>query len=664
MEGSPYRKFSISRGKGAILGPGPENSITGNRGSFQRGSWEPRFLPAGILGTRVPSSGDPKAGVLPGVRRNSIPEYFSPTVYPLLLDFVIELGDNLCTQVNRISPISDRDLVLLGPLILVEDGKLWASDDVLEMVEPGSSGFLKVFCSAFMKKGTVMMKPRNSLPRVASSSWCVGTSLGFITLLSASCRLAAFQLSYSLSFSVVFIRSSSVLHFSDLTVVVESPSHGVIDLAPPSAEEGEFPPVGPLLSIGVDKVANWRAKYHLSDDVVIRIPGPIDRVSDFKVDEVPVYEGFFESGFRDRVPSLVAKVSEALEISYGQLNPSSWRTLIALLNLGDLEGLTIGVAEVLYSYAITQLNGGEWRYHLHPRGGEHPVQEIAKKDRKRVPAFDGRWIEKFAFMYLPGFSTVWCTAGIPSVDPSLGEKTIKQVLELSIERRQVPFLVSKEALERCSIWGNMSGSKGEEALAEYKKALEVMSSKKAAPKKTAPSENDDEVQFIKSNKSQDATTLASSTKKKSRALGSTPRVSPSSSSDPATVLGNLNTKVFPLAPVILPEGDSSASIQIIQGDLLQAMSQLFHLGERMGDHASLKADLAELAFQLREEKDKVLAKEKEIKALKLKVRNQDEAGALAAAENVSLREQLEQREEEVCDLRCAAETFDTERLWR
>ena len=119
--------------------------------------------------------------------------------------------------------------------------------------------------------------------------------------------------------------------------------------------------MGSLSSRGVDKVANWRAKYHLSDDVVIRIPGPTDRVSDFEVDEVQVYEGFFESGFRDRVPSLVAKVSEALEISPGQLNPSSWRTLIALQNLGDLEGLIIGVAEVLHSYAITQLNGGERR---------------------------------------------------------------------------------------------------------------------------------------------------------------------------------------------------------------------------------------------------------------------------------------------------------------
>ena len=53
---------------------------------------------------------------------------------------------------------------------------------------------------------------------------------------------------------------------------------------------------------------------------------------------------------------------------------------------------------------------------------------------------------------------------------------------------------------------------------------------------------------------------------------------------------------------------------------LQAMSQLFHLGERMDEQASLKADLAELTSQLREEKNNVLAKEKEIKALKFKMR--------------------------------------------
>ena len=39
------------------------------------------FLPAWILGTGVPSGGDPEAGVQPGVWRNSIPKYFSQTLY-------------------------------------------------------------------------------------------------------------------------------------------------------------------------------------------------------------------------------------------------------------------------------------------------------------------------------------------------------------------------------------------------------------------------------------------------------------------------------------------------------------------------------------------------------------------------------------------------------
>ena len=157
-----------------------------------------------------------------------------------------------------------------------------------------------------------------------------------------------------------------------------------------------------------------------------------------------------------------------------------------------------------------------------------------------------------------------------------------------------------------------------------------MSAKKAAPKRAAPSETEDEVQFIRSSKRQAATALASSSKKKSKASESTPKVSPLSSSDPAKVLANLNTGVS-FDPGGSAVGGSSASIQFIQSDLLQvtrfsflflsvscffandlsvlaqAMSQLFHLGERMGDHDSLKADLAELTSKLREEKDNVLA---------------------------------------------------------
>ncbi|KAF2556592.1 hypothetical protein F2Q68_00015293 [Brassica cretica] len=73
MEGSPYQKFSISRRKGGDPGTGPRKLHSG----------EPGFLLAGILGTGVPSSGDPEVVSCLGSGRNSIPEYFSPTVCPL-----------------------------------------------------------------------------------------------------------------------------------------------------------------------------------------------------------------------------------------------------------------------------------------------------------------------------------------------------------------------------------------------------------------------------------------------------------------------------------------------------------------------------------------------------------------------------------------------------
>ncbi|KAH0866880.1 hypothetical protein HID58_073902 [Brassica napus] len=135
-----------------------------------------------------------------------------------------------------------------------------------------------------------------------------------------------------------------------------------------------FSSVGPLSLIGVEEIAIWREKYNLSEDIIIRVPGPVDRVSDFEIDEIPVYEGFFESGFRDRVPSLV--------------------------NLGVLEGLSIGVVEVLNCYSISPLNSGEGIYYLHPRSRVPLIHEIPKKERKHHPVFEGRWTEKFSFMHL------------------------------------------------------------------------------------------------------------------------------------------------------------------------------------------------------------------------------------------------------------------------
>ena len=91
-------------------------------------------------------------------------------------------------------------------------------------------------------------------------------------------------------------------------------------------------------------------------------------------------------------------------------------------------------------------------------------------------------------------------------------------------------------------------------------------------------------------------------------------------------------------------------------------SQLYHLGERVESAVFTKVEMDNLTSQLRKETDAALAKDKEIKELRLKVRNQEEAGELAATENISLRGKLKKREEELNDLKDAAETFDAEKV--
>ncbi|KAH0866858.1 LOW QUALITY PROTEIN: hypothetical protein HID58_073880, partial [Brassica napus] len=182
------------------------------------------------------------------------------------------------------------------------------------------------------------------------------------------------------------------------------------------------------------------------------------------------------------------------------------------------------------------------------------------------------------------------------------------------------------------VLGEMSGSKGDEALAEYKKALEVMYARKAAPKRVAPTENDDEVQIIRSSKRQAvAAATPSSSKKKSKAAHQPQREG-----------------------VPFDSGASGILRGFFHGHLVASR-------ERMEGAASTKVEMDTLASQLPEEKDASLAKNKEIKALRLKVRNQEETGELAAIENISLRSQLKNREEELNDLKDAAETFEAEK---
>ncbi|KAH0926446.1 hypothetical protein HID58_018702 [Brassica napus] len=425
----------------------------------------------------------------------------------------------------------------------------------------------------------------------------------------------------------------------------------------PLPEGGGSLPVGPISEIGVEEVAFWRQKFYLSENLVIQIPGPLDTVSDFRAGEVLIYEGFFESGFRDQVPSLIVEVSRAVNISPGQLNPPAWRILIAMQNLGDLEGLVVGVAEVLYCYSVFPLNGGERSYHLHPRGGMLPVQKLSRSEKKHHPVFEGIWASKFAFMSLPGFSSTWHTADISRADFSSGRYVIEQMLGLPVDPCEISFLVSEEALDRCSI----RDPRGAEALEEYKKALEVMAARKAVIHRLVPARGSN-IQFTRSGKNQAAPIVAPlSSKKRSKASVFKPSLSASRSCSKAQA--SLNSKVFPMTPTRLSlDEDTSKVVCSLQGDVLQVASQLFHLKGRMKNRSATKAERDALAIRLREEKDAILAKDEEIDAWKLKVQDLDEERERLKAEDVSLRRRLEDKEEEICELRHAAEVFDADKI--
>ena len=47
-------------------------------------------------------------------------------------------------------------------------------------------------------------------------------------------------------------------------------------------------------------------------------------------------------------------------------------------------------------------------------------------------------------------------ADVSRLDYPSGRDTIEQFLELTLERREVSFLISEEALDRCSIRGKLS----------------------------------------------------------------------------------------------------------------------------------------------------------------------------------------------------------------
>ncbi|KAL0696626.1 hypothetical protein Bca4012_063806 [Brassica carinata] len=148
--------------------------------------------------------------------------------------------------------------------------------------------------------------------------------------------------------------------------------HDLLAPTPLSYASPITPSLGPASSVGEDDLHEWQKDYSLLSAVALRIPGLSERASNNMPYEIAIYEAFFEYGFRGDVPLLIADLCSFFQISPSQLNPPTWRILIAIQNMSDEEHLPLGVNE-----------------------------ELPKNDRKGL-SFGKKWQERYVFVTLPG----------------------------------------------------------------------------------------------------------------------------------------------------------------------------------------------------------------------------------------------------------------------
>ncbi|KAF3596549.1 hypothetical protein DY000_02022285 [Brassica cretica] len=270
-------------------------------GSRVQGS-SPEFPLMGTWGTHLPGIWGSESCLEAG---KIIPGYFSKTVCPLFLGFVIEVGEK---PVHSSQP----GLLILSRLPLGRTlfrGSSISQEMIrLELRRVIHARFeeyreiqlLSILLSLY--SGSHKMK---SEPGFASGSSSIGIRV---------------RSQRKIGDEVCELMNSSGSSLG-LSAEIEEIKNAAMGETSPLPEGGGSSPVGPISGIGVEEVAFWRQKLHLSENLVIRIPG-----------------------FRDQVPSLIAEVSRAVNISPGQLNSPVWRILIAMQNLGDLEGLVVWVA--------------------------------------------------------------------------------------------------------------------------------------------------------------------------------------------------------------------------------------------------------------------------------------------------------------------------------
>ncbi|KAF2563945.1 hypothetical protein F2Q70_00017553 [Brassica cretica] len=160
-----------------------------------------------------------------------------------------------------------------------------------------------------------------------------------------------------------------------------------------------------------------------------------ERASSYIPGEIAVYEASFDSGLKGTIPALIAGLCNLFEISPSQLNPSAWRILIAIQNLGDLEYLSLGINEVLSRITwlpLTEERGDSIFAHAADCRLWRSFQRVTGKDRFLIK----KWQERYAFMAFPGSSHRWNFIAGTHPAPSEGEKSVLRARQLPAYRRQ------------------------------------------------------------------------------------------------------------------------------------------------------------------------------------------------------------------------------------
>uniref|UniRef100_M4FFL8 Uncharacterized protein n=1 Tax=Brassica campestris TaxID=3711 RepID=M4FFL8_BRACM len=151
-------------------------------------------------------------------------------------------------------------------------------------------------------------------------------------------------------------------------------------------------------------------------------------------------------GMRVQPSSNALRMAE--RVSPSQLTPLIWRTLMALQVLGKLNGFSIRVHEILYSYYFAPLANKDGFYHLRSRDGAPLVEEPSRGVRGSHPFGDG-WNSRYVFVKIHepvGYPTSWRTVDVSRPVSCAGEAVAKLVMGIPRRFRWVTSLVCREAL--------------------------------------------------------------------------------------------------------------------------------------------------------------------------------------------------------------------------